>query len=288
MRFLVRFVGLLALAGAFAAAVIDGARWVVDGTFAPTSTGAAIYWLSPKALATVQTFVESRLGAWAWNDVLVRALLAPAFLALTLSALSSSSCPARRRRRSATRAGIGEGRCADGSSFVAAAEASANLLPPSAGTSSLAAVDAPRRRSRRRPRSETTAGVRSSPGILLPDQASGPSASRTSREALKDCFTIDQFDLRQRVYVTTSCGESAKLARSERTRPGMADAPASAQALRRLLPIDDEETRRAPHGARRSRRPICPVKGRAGRRRVRRLTARATPRRRAWPTCGTS
>ena len=84
MRFLVRFVGLLALAGAFAAAVIDGARWVVDGTFAPTSTGAAIYWLSPRALATVQTFVESRLGPWAWNDVLLRALLAPAFLALTL------------------------------------------------------------------------------------------------------------------------------------------------------------------------------------------------------------
>ncbi len=84
MRFLARLIGLLALAGAFAAAVIDGARWVVDGAFAPTSTGAAIYWLSPKALASLQTFVESRLGAWAWNDVLLRALLAPAFVALTL------------------------------------------------------------------------------------------------------------------------------------------------------------------------------------------------------------
>jgi hypothetical protein len=88
MRFLARFIGLIALAGAFAAAVIDGARWIVGGAFAPTSTGAALYWLSPKALAGVQSFVESRLGAWAWNDVLVRALLAPAFLALTiLSAL---------------------------------------------------------------------------------------------------------------------------------------------------------------------------------------------------------
>ena len=88
MRFLARFFGLIALAGAFAAAVIDGARWVVGGTFAPTSTGSAIYWLSPKALASAQSFVESRLGAWAWNDVLVRALLAPAFVALTiLSAL---------------------------------------------------------------------------------------------------------------------------------------------------------------------------------------------------------
>jgi hypothetical protein len=54
------------------------------GTFAPTSTGSAIYWLSPRALASVQAFVESRLGPWAWDDVLLRALLAPAFLALTL------------------------------------------------------------------------------------------------------------------------------------------------------------------------------------------------------------
>ena len=84
MRFLARFIGLIALAGAFAAAVIDGARWIVGGSFAPTSTGAAIYWLSPKALASVQSFVESRLGAWAWNDVLVRALLAPTFVALTI------------------------------------------------------------------------------------------------------------------------------------------------------------------------------------------------------------
>jgi len=84
MRFLARFIGLIALAGAFAAAVIDGARWVVNGTFAPTSTGAAIYFLSPKALASLQNLVESRLGAWAWNDVLMRALLAPAFVALTL------------------------------------------------------------------------------------------------------------------------------------------------------------------------------------------------------------
>ncbi len=84
MRFLARFIGLIALAGAFAAAVIDGARWVVGGSFAPTSTGAALYWLSPKLLAAAQSFVESRLGAWAWNEVLVRALLAPAFVALTI------------------------------------------------------------------------------------------------------------------------------------------------------------------------------------------------------------
>jgi hypothetical protein len=84
MRFLARFIGLLALAGAFAAAVLDGARWIANGTFAPTSTGAALDWLSPKGLAAAQRFVESRIGDWAWNDVLSKALFAPAFAALVL------------------------------------------------------------------------------------------------------------------------------------------------------------------------------------------------------------
>jgi hypothetical protein len=88
MRFLARLIGVIALAGAFAAAVIDGARWIAAGDWAPTSTGAALYALSPTALAGAQSFVESHLGAWAWNDVLFRALLAPAFVVLTiLSAL---------------------------------------------------------------------------------------------------------------------------------------------------------------------------------------------------------
>ncbi len=88
MRFLARVIGLIALAGAFAAALIDGARWIAAGDWAPTSTGAALYALSPRALAGAQSFVESHLGAWVWDDVLFRALLAPAFVDLTiLSAL---------------------------------------------------------------------------------------------------------------------------------------------------------------------------------------------------------
>jgi len=84
MRFLARLVGLLALAGGFAAAVLDGARWIANGAWDPTSTGAALDWLAPKALAAAQRFVDSRLGAWAWNDVLVHALVTPAFAALTI------------------------------------------------------------------------------------------------------------------------------------------------------------------------------------------------------------
>jgi hypothetical protein len=96
MRFLARFIGLLALAGAFAAAVIDGARSIAAGAFAPTSSGAALYWASPKALAALQAFVENRFGAWAWNDVLVRVLLTPAFVSLAV--LSALLFLATRRR----------------------------------------------------------------------------------------------------------------------------------------------------------------------------------------------
>lgn len=82
MRLLVRFIGVIALAGAFAAAVIDGARWIADGRLTLMSGGAALYWLSPKALGGLQNFVESRFGPWAWDNVLVRALLAPVVLDL--------------------------------------------------------------------------------------------------------------------------------------------------------------------------------------------------------------
>ena len=84
MRFLARFVGLLALAGAFAAAVLDGARWIANGAFAPTTTAAALDWLSPKVLAAGRQIVEAKLGAWAWHDLVAGALIAPLFATLTL------------------------------------------------------------------------------------------------------------------------------------------------------------------------------------------------------------
>ena len=69
MRLVARFIGLLALAGAFAAALSRRRALGRAGSLTPTSTGAAIYSLSPKSLAAVQAFVENRLGAWAWDVV---------------------------------------------------------------------------------------------------------------------------------------------------------------------------------------------------------------------------
>ena len=88
MRILVRFLGLLALAGAFAAALLDGARWIANGAFAPTTAGALIGDLAPRAIANLQNLVEARLGPKAWEEVIIRGLSAPLFVYLTaLSAL---------------------------------------------------------------------------------------------------------------------------------------------------------------------------------------------------------
>ncbi|MBV9288016.1 MAG: hypothetical protein JO288_09355 [Hyphomicrobiales bacterium] len=88
MRLLARFLGLITLAGAFAAAVLDGARWIANGAFAPTTAGAALGDLAPRAIASARTVVEARLGAWAWDDLVVRGLALPVSLYLTaLSAL---------------------------------------------------------------------------------------------------------------------------------------------------------------------------------------------------------
>jgi hypothetical protein len=84
MRLFTRLIGLILLALAFAAAVLDVARYVANGAWEPLSTGAALYRLSPGALAATQGFIETKLGAWAWSDLFVRALLTPAFLALAI------------------------------------------------------------------------------------------------------------------------------------------------------------------------------------------------------------
>ena len=99
MRLLARFLGLMALAGAFAAAVLDGARWIANGAFAPTTAGAALSDLAPRAIANARTLVEARLGAWAWDHLMVRGLALPVCLYLT--ALSALLFVVSQRRRDA-------------------------------------------------------------------------------------------------------------------------------------------------------------------------------------------
>jgi hypothetical protein len=86
-RLLVRFCGLMLLAGAFAAAVVDGARSLADQHVALTTMGRALDYAFPSKFPLLQPFVEKRLSPLLWDPVLVAILSAPAFVELATLAL---------------------------------------------------------------------------------------------------------------------------------------------------------------------------------------------------------
>jgi hypothetical protein len=78
-RFLLRFVGLILLAGAFAAAVIDGARSLAAQQVMLTTMGRALAYAFPSKFLLLEPFVK-RLHPLLWDPVLVAILSAPAFV----------------------------------------------------------------------------------------------------------------------------------------------------------------------------------------------------------------
>ena len=83
IRFTLRLVGLLLLAGAFAAAVIDGARSLADQRVELSSMGMALAYASPAKFAQMQAYVVHK-APMLWNVVLVNAFYAPAALDLAV------------------------------------------------------------------------------------------------------------------------------------------------------------------------------------------------------------
>jgi hypothetical protein len=79
-RLLFRFVGLILLAGAFAAAVIDGARSLAAQQVVLTPMGTALAYAFPSKFPLLQPFVEKRLSPLAWDPVLLTILSTPAFV----------------------------------------------------------------------------------------------------------------------------------------------------------------------------------------------------------------
>ncbi|HEY1943502.1 MAG TPA: hypothetical protein VGH40_15425 [Roseiarcus sp.] len=83
-RFVLRFVGLMLLAGAFAAAVIDGARSLAAQQITLTSMGLALDLAFPSKFPLLQPFVEKRLYPLLWDPILLAILSAPAFVDLAV------------------------------------------------------------------------------------------------------------------------------------------------------------------------------------------------------------
>lgn len=81
MRFLFRLVGLLFLAGAFTALVIDGTRSVAAGQVNVLPLGRTLTILSPAGFQKFQMLVEAKLPLL-WDPVLVTIFLLPTWVVL--------------------------------------------------------------------------------------------------------------------------------------------------------------------------------------------------------------
>jgi hypothetical protein len=95
-RLFLRVLGLVMLAGAFAACVIDGARSIADSRLSITPLGAAAYWAFPTKFPLLQTFVERQIHPLLWDPILLNLLKAPTWVALGL--LGAALLYAMRRR----------------------------------------------------------------------------------------------------------------------------------------------------------------------------------------------
>ena len=100
LRFLVRAIGLVALAGAFAAAVMDGARSIANDTLSLTPVGAALARLAPTKFAQLPAWA-ARINPKLWDPVLLDALYVPTCVALAAAGaiLVALAAPGRERRR---------------------------------------------------------------------------------------------------------------------------------------------------------------------------------------------
>lgn len=76
IRLGLRLLGLLLLAGAFAALIIDGTRSIAGGALEFTSFGELLLWVVPKQLETLKTQLE-HANRYLWDPVALRILALP-------------------------------------------------------------------------------------------------------------------------------------------------------------------------------------------------------------------
>ena len=88
LRFFIRTVGLLLLAGGFSALVVDGTRTIAGGSLIVTTLREGATQLFPEKFQGFQGWVEQHLGAWAWDPLMVFLLHLP--ISVTLGGLGAA------------------------------------------------------------------------------------------------------------------------------------------------------------------------------------------------------
>jgi len=98
LRFLARTLGLLALVGAFAAAVVDGARSIANNAWSLTPLGAALGRIAPAKLAALPA-LAGRINPKLWDPVLIDVLYVPTSLVLAALGIAFMALGSAGRRR---------------------------------------------------------------------------------------------------------------------------------------------------------------------------------------------
>jgi hypothetical protein len=85
VRLLLRIVGLMLIAAAFAASIVDSVRSIAAERLLLTALGGTAYWAFPKTFERLQTFVERHIHPIVWDPFLLGVLRMPTFLVLFAS-----------------------------------------------------------------------------------------------------------------------------------------------------------------------------------------------------------
>jgi hypothetical protein len=96
MRFAVRLLGLVLLAGAFVAAAWQFQLWAQAGRFIPLALGQMWFNIDPSSLNLVQAVIERHVWPPLWDPVILTVLRWPAWAVLGLPALILLILPMRR------------------------------------------------------------------------------------------------------------------------------------------------------------------------------------------------
>ncbi|MDB5572236.1 MAG: hypothetical protein JWN93_3419 [Hyphomicrobiales bacterium] len=86
-RFLVRTIGLLALAAGFASLVIDGTKSIAASSLLVTAFGETCFKLFPRTFPGLQPLIEQNVHPLLWDPFLLSVLLLPTWLVMGLLGL---------------------------------------------------------------------------------------------------------------------------------------------------------------------------------------------------------
>ncbi len=98
LRFLVRALGWIGLAGAFAVAVMDGARSIANDALLLTPLGATLARLAPAKFQQLPG-LATRIYPKLWDPVLLDALYVPTSVVLAVVGIALAAVAAPRRER---------------------------------------------------------------------------------------------------------------------------------------------------------------------------------------------